>query len=818
MALLANVVVEKTTYAFDSPFSYYVPRFLEESIKAGCRVLVPFGSGNRKRQGLVLSLEPIREEPEIELKEIHSILGEELCLSVEQLTLVKLLHDRVFCTYYDAMKVLLPSGLGMKVNVLCSRNPSWEEPEDKAYPDGVDLILAYLRGKKKAVPLTTLQGDLGITGSNKAMNWLLEQEAVLLTEDVKQKVSDVTIQMVRLAARYESGEEEPENLTPKQKAVYRLLMDCGCASIKEAAYFCGIGTGVIKTMVKKGILEEFGRPVLRNPYADKDFAPEKEKIILTPDQQRACDELHHIMEEKPGETALLYGVTGSGKTQVFLQLIQSVLDEGRQVIVMVPEISLTPQTVEVFQRRFGRRVAVMHSGLSMGERADEYKRIRNGGADVVIGTRSAVFAPLNNIGLIVMDEEQDHCYRSELSPKFHARDVAKWRCAYNKAMLLLSSATPSVETYYYAKEGKYKLITLTERYHGGSLPDVNIVDMSDQYGAVFSQQLVMEIQSNLKNKQQTILLMNRRGYHTIVKCSSCGEVASCPNCSVALTYHSVNGRLMCHYCGYSRSIGEDCPSCHSKMIRYGGAGTQKVEEELKLLFLEARVLRMDMDSTMSRDAHEKKFAAFARGEYDIMVGTQMVAKGLNFPNVTLVGVLSGDQSLFAQDFRCYENTFSLLTQVIGRCGRGELPGRAYIQTTAPDHYVLEQAARQDYDSFFADEIAGRKMGLYPPFCSLCVLGFVSENQRAVAEAARRFAENFVRKAKEEYSDLPLRVLEPCEPSLEKIAGKHRYQFVIKCRQSKRFSQLMWSCLRDFDSDKRNKEVHVTVDMNYNGSM
>ncbi len=818
MALLAEVVVEKTTYAFDSPFSYAVPYHLEESLRPGCRVLVPFGSGNRKRQGLVLSLEPIREEPEIPLKEIAAIVSEELSLSEEQLALVKLLHDRVFCTYYDAMKVLLPSGLGMKVNVLCSRNPHWEEPENAGRPEGVDIILAYLRGHKKAVPLTTMQGDLGINGSNRAMAWLLEQEAIFLTEDVRQKVKDRTVQMVRLTEDYESGEEEPQGLTPKQRAVYRLLLDCGCASIKEAAYFCGIGAGVIKTLVKKGVVEEFGRPVLRNPYADSDFSPEKESILLTPDQQRACEELESLLRDKPGETALLYGVTGSGKTQVFLQLIQKVLDQGRQVIVMVPEISLTPQTVEVFQKRFGRRVAVMHSGLSMGERADEYKRIRSGGADVVIGTRSAVFAPLQNIGLIVMDEEQERCYQSELSPKFHARDVAKWRCAYHKAMLLLSSATPSVESYYYAKEGKYHLVTLRERYHGGSLPDVNIVDMSDQYGAIFSQQLVLEIQSNLKKKQQTILLMNRRGYHTIVKCSSCGEVATCPNCSVALTYHTANGKLMCHYCGHSQSIGEECASCHSKMIRYGGVGTQKVEEELQLLFPEARVLRMDMDTTMSRDAHEKKFAAFARGDYDIMVGTQMVAKGLNFPNVTLVGVINADQSLFAQDFRCYENTFSLLTQVIGRCGRGELPGRAYIQTTDPDHYVLEQAARQDYDSFFDDEIAGRKVGLYPPYCSLCLVGFVSEDQKVVKEAAFRFGGLFAQKAKEEYSDLPLRVLEPCEPSLEKIAGKHRYKLVIKCRQSKRFSQLMWSCLRQFDSDKRNKEVHISVDMNYNGSM
>ena len=818
MALLANVVVEKTTYAFDSPFSYFIPAALEGELRPGCRVMVPFGAANRKRQGLVLSIETITDWPEKPLKEIAAQVDEKPILNEEQLLLMKLLHDRVFCTWYDAMKVLIPSGLGVKVNILCTLNPRWEDPMNEGRPGDIDRILHYLRAKKKPVALALLQEELSINPNNRAMAWLIDQQAVLLTEDVQQKTKDATVQMIRLTERYESGEEEPPKLTDKQRSVYRLLLDCGCASVKEAAYFCGVTTAVIKALENKDIIEEFGKPVLRNPYEEANFTPGKNPVTLTADQQRVCDQLKMIVEEKPGETVLLHGVTGSGKTQVFLQLIQHVLNQGQQVIVMVPEISLTPQTVEVFQKRFGRRVAVMHSGLTMGERVDEYKRIRNGDADVVIGTRSAVFAPLDNIGLIVMDEEQEKSYQSELSPKFHARDVAKWRCAYHKAMLLLSSATPSVESFYQAKSGKYQLLTLKERYHGGKLPDVNIVDMSDQYGAIFSQQLIMEIQTNLRNGEQTILLMNRRGYHTIVKCSQCGQVATCPNCSVALTYHAVNGKLMCHYCGHTQSLNDECAACGSKMIRYGGAGTQKVEEELNQLFPHARVLRMDMDTTMSRDSHEKKFAAFARGDYDIMVGTQMVAKGLNFPTVTLVGVLNADQSLFAQDFRCYENTFSLLTQVIGRCGRGALPGRAYIQTTDPNHYILEQAARQDYDGFYADEIAGRKLGLYPPYCSLCLVGFVSEYPKAVREAALRFGADFTRRAKEEYSDLPLRVLEPCEPSLEKIAGKHRYQLVIKCRQGKRFSQLLWQTLKDFDSDKRNKEVHVTVDMNYNGSM
>lgn len=816
MALLASVVVEKTTYAFDSPFSYYIPASMEESLKPGCRVLVPFGSGNRKRQGLVMEVADSESEPEWQLKEIVAQIDQEPILNGEQLELMKLLHDRVFCTWYDAMKVLIPSGLGLKTDVFCSRNPRWEEAEDT--PKEAQLILDYLRRKRKAVSFSSMQQELGVDAHSKTFSWLLEQGAIIMTEDVQQKTKDLMVQMVRLSAVYEDGEDEPEKLTEKQQSVYRLLLDCGCASVKEAAYFCGVTPAVIKALEKKGVVEIFGKPVLRNPYADTQVEEKTAPVSLTADQQKAYEQLRQIAAQGTAETALLYGVTGSGKTQVFLQLIQSVLDQGRQVIVMVPEISLTPQTVAVFQKRFGRRVAVIHSGLTMGERVDEYKRIRNGDADVVIGTRSAVFAPVERLGLIVLDEEQEKCYQSELSPKYHAREVAKWRCAYHKAVLLLSSATPSVESFYQAQRGKYHLVHLPTRYHGGALPDVNIVDMSDQYGAIFSQQLIMEIQSNLNRQEQTILLMNRRGYHTIVKCSQCGQVVTCPNCSVALTYHSVNGKLMCHYCGHTQTLNEECSACKSKVIRYSGAGTQKVEEELQQLFPKARVLRMDMDTTMSRDAHEKKFAAFARGDYDIMVGTQMVAKGLNFPKVTLVGVLNADQSLFAQDFRCYEHSFSLLTQVIGRCGRGELPGRAYIQTTAPNHYVLEQAARQDYAAFYADEIAGRKVGLYPPYCSLCLLAFVGPTATRVREAALRFGRAFTQRAKEAYADLPLRVLEPCEPSLEKVAGKHRYQMVIKCRQGKRFSELMWQTLKEYDADKRNKEVHVTVDMNDNGCM
>ena len=508
-------------------------------------------------------------------------------------------------------------------------------------------------------------------------------------------------------------------------------------------------------------------------------------------------------------------MTGSGKSQVYLKLVEQVREQGQGVIILVPEISLTPQTVELFTRRFGRKVAVLHSGLTMAQRADEYKRIKQGLADVVVGTRSAVFAPLEKLGLIVIDEEQEGAYASQSAPRYHAREVARVRCRYHGAMLLLASATPSIETYYQAQKGKIHLVTLSHRYLGNQLPRVQIVDMDRSFGFDISQELTAELADNLQAGQQSIVLLNRRGYHTAVRCHNCGEVVKCPNCSVALTYHHANRRLMCHYCGYSRELDENCPTCGSQLMSYTGSGTQRIEDELGRIFPTAKILRMDLDTTMSRMAHETKFRDFAQGKYQIMVGTQMVAKGLNFPQVTLVGVLGADQAIYSQDFRGCERAFSLLTQVVGRCGRGKLPGRALIQTTSPDHPVIQQAARQDYESFYRDEIKARKLGLYPPFCTLCQVGFSGENEEFVRASAIWFAEHFRQKAAGEYRGLPLRMMSPCEPIIARVAGKYRYSIVIKCRAGERFSALMWEMLREFDSEKKNKSVHLWVDMNGN---
>lgn len=813
--MIAKVVVENTAYAFDIEFSYQVPSRLQQEIFPGCRVLVPFGRANHSRQGLVMALEENSSDQK-KLKPVRRVLDTQPLLDEEQLWLVRWLHKRVFCTYYEALRAVVPAGLSFRVRMMCAKGEetAWPQPMS-----GVQQrIKTYLSAYKKPVEWEQMLEELSLSRKDPELRQLIECKAILLMEDVREKSADSKEIIVRLdEEKVQKMQEDGIRLTAKRKEIMELLRQSPSVSLKELCYYTGTTRQTIDKMEQAGLVSYYGRQIFRSPYADRTMAP-PEKIVLDAAQNKALEQLWQLWREQRESgtlSALLYGVTGSGKSQVYLQLVEQVRAQGKGVIILVPEISLTPQTVELFSRRFGQKVAVLHSGLTMAERADEYKRIRKGLADVVVGTRSAVFAPLRDIGLIVIDEEQESAYASQSSPRYHARDIARARCRWHKAMLLLASATPSVETYYQAKRGRIHLVTLTKRYLGNQLPQVQIVDMSQSYGTDISQELTHELRDNLAAGQQSILLLNRRGYHTVVRCNECGEVAKCPNCSVALTYHHVNGQLMCHYCGYSRRLEENCPNCGSPLISYTGSGTQRIEDELHYIFPQAQILRVDMDTTMSRMSHETKFNDFAAGKYQIMVGTQMVAKGLNFPDVTLVGVLNADQSIYSQDFRGCERAFSLLTQVVGRCGRGTLPGRALIQTASPDHPVIRQAARQDYESFYQDEIKTRKLALYPPFCTLCQVGFSGEEEEAVRKAALWFAELFRQKAAEQYSDLPLRMMNPCEPVIPRISGKYRYGIMIKCRAQERFYALMWELLRLFDEAKQNREVHIWVDLNGN---
>jgi len=739
------------------------------------------------------------------LKPLLEVVDPAPLVDSEGLELLEYLKEHTFCTYYEALRLLLPAGLGVRYRTLYTAG---NLPPGRLLSNEEQAVVEYLRARRGPAEGERLEKRFGVTRAQ--LEELARAGALTPAEDRAQAVRDEKITMVRLR---EDWRAEP--LTKKQQAVMDFLAENETASLKEVCYFAAATRAVADALERKGAVEYCDQPVLRSPFAEVSSAAEEEPA-LSEGQQAACEALRGMLAEEKPPAALLYGVTGSGKTQVYLRLIRHVLETGRTALVLVPEISLTSQVVESFHRRFGDRVAVLHSALSLGERMDQWKRIKAGDAPIVVGTRSAVFAPLANIGLIVLDEEQEHTYKSEKSPRFHARDIARRRADRHGALLLLASATPSVESYHAAKQGRCRLVELEERFGDAMLPDVFIVDMKDPQNATaapwMSLPLLAELHQNLERGEQSILLLNRRGYSTLVKCSSCGTVADCPHCAVALTYHAANGRLMCHYCGYIQERITICGHCGSELVRYAGAGTQKLEEELAALLPGARVLRVDMDTTMAKFSHEKHFGAFLRREYDIMIGTQMVAKGLNFPGVTLVGVLQADQSLYGGDFRSFERSFSLFTQVVGRGGRGTLRGRAIIQTYSPENPVIRLAAMQDYPAFFADEIVSRRLHLYPPFCTMAGIGFVGEDPAVVLRGCKAFLERFRALAAEKYAGLPVRLLGPVPAELSKAAGKYRYKLVLKCRNTAPMRALLGEVLGWFTGE--NKEVHAFVDMYY----
>ena len=678
--LIAKIAIENTAYSFDREFSYLIPEGLLHDCAAGKRVLVPFGRGNRKRQGIITEVVRAESTEDISLyKSIITVLDDEPVLSEELLKTARFMKEHYFCTLYDAVKTMLPAGVNYRLTTVYGVKQSDQGFE---LDDEEQRLYNYLLQKKKSVKLEKILDDFGLADST-LPDKLVEMGLLYKSDEAFRKINDAVMKMT---AVNQNADPTAFKLTSKQTEVYELIKLSGGVSLKEIRYFTGVTSSVIDALQKKGLIYFYDEEVFRidSRKAD-DSAPE---IELSAEQQRACDNLfNEYVDEKP-HVSLLYGVTGSGKTSVFIKLIERVIDRSEGIIVMVPEISLTPQFVSLFSRRFGEKIAVFHSALSLGERLDEYKRVKKGLANIVIGTRSAVFAPFNKVGLIIMDEEQEYSYKSENSPRYHAREIAMFRCAQSGGLLVLSSATPSVESFYYAKSGRYSLNTLTKRYGTAVLP------------TVVTAELLQNIEYNLEHGNQSILLLNRRGHNSFVTCTKCGDAMTCPNCSISLTYHSRNNRLMCHYCGYSVPFTGECATCHSHSLRLGGTGTQKAEKDIAEIFPEARILRMDTDAASSKSAYEKMISAFSNGEYDILVGTQMVAKGLDFPNVTLVGVLNTDHALYADDYRSYERAFSLLTQVVGRSGRGERKGMAVIQSYTPDNLIISMAAKQDYDTFF----------------------------------------------------------------------------------------------------------------------
>ncbi len=752
MPKTVGVAVSNATFHFDKLYTYAVLPEHQDIVRLGSMVLVPFGKGSRARMGVVLVCDA---EPECsKLKYLFDVAPASACLTPELLRLVYFLKERTFCTYYEAVKAVIPYGAQYKPSVDA---------------DGVTPIL--------------------------------QKQRIRHTENVYKLAGHLNL----------------ARPTAKQLAAVALITGgiCTQSELEEK----GISRSVLDNLCEKGVLTSSKVNKSIDLYAG--IPLKNEPILLTSEQQAAYDALLPELEDSEPHSALLYGVTGSGKTLVFLKLIERCLALNRRALVLVPEISLTPQMILRLKSQFGKRVAVQHSALNHTERLLQWQMIQDGGADIVVGTRSAVFAPLENIGLIIIDEEQEHTYRSESSPRYSAHEVARQRAAENGSLLLLASATPSTESFYAAEKGRTQLVRLTQRYGGNPLPSVEIVDMRAELSSGNPGELSIALQDairrNLDAKKQTILLLNRRGYQTMAQCEDCRSVLKCQKCSVPMVYHKPTHRLLCHYCGSQlEPPPRTCPTCGGK-LHYRGFGTQRAEEELTRLFPDARVLRMDQDSTSAKNAHEKLLAKFARHEYDIMVGTQMVAKGLDFEDVTLVGVLGIDSLLFAQGFRAYETVFSLITQVVGRSGRAKDPGFAIIQTTDPDNSVLNLAAAQDYDAFFQQEIAYRKLGLYPPFCSLCVVGFSGGKEIEVARAAARFSALLGQQAARQ-PDMPLRVLGPTPSNIEKINENYRYKLTIKCRNDRRFRDLMRETLSLYEDEKLPAKATVAVDLHSDGDI
>ena len=803
---IAKIAVEKAAYSFDREFDYLIPPHLASDCAVGKRVLVPFGRGDRRRQGIVTSI--LSGESNEGLKEIVCVLDSEPVMSESLLSVARFMKEHCFCTLYEAVKAMLPAGINYRVTTVYGVRQS----ELSVELDGEQQRLYdYLRRRKGSVRLEKLLDDMGLSDS-RLPDELVRMGVLYKSDEAFRRVSDAVVKMASLVPGVDLSAVK---LTPKQREVAELLEMTGEASVKEIRYFTGVSASVIDALFQKRILYFFDEEVFRT--GDLKAEEQAGELVLSEEQQRACDNLLAEYRDDKAHVSLLYGVTGSGKTSVFLKLIERVLGDGRGIIVMVPEISLTPQFVAQFSRRFGDRIAVFHSALSLGERLDEYKRVKKGLAQIVIGTRSAVFAPFEDVGLVIMDEEQEYSYKSESAPRYHAREIAMYRCAQHRALLVLSSATPSIETYYYAKNGRYSLNVLGKRFGAAVLPEVVTADMNREIqegnATGFSEVLLQNIAYNLEHGRQSILLLNRRGHNTFVTCTQCGEPVTCPNCSISLTYHSRNNRLMCHYCGYSVPYRSECPSCHGRSLRLGGAGTQKAEEDVARIFPDARILRMDTDAATSKSGYERMISAFARGDYDILVGTQMVAKGLDFPNVTLVGVLNADQTLYADDYRSYERSFSLLTQVVGRSGRGSSKGMAVIQTFTPDNLIIAMAARQDYDAFYNAEIAMRQAMLYPPFADICPVGFAGEDQALTMRAANAFLALFRELAQRDYAELPIRILGPSPASVVKVSNKYRYKLIIKCRSTRAFRRLLSSVLIGFGNDRAYAKVSVYADMN-----
>ena len=810
--MIAKIAVSAANFAIDKPYSYRIPEGME--VLPGQRVQLPFGRANKRSEGVVLAVEPGEES---KLKPIDCCLDEEPLLTEKQLRLAAFLRERYFCTFYDAIRVMLPAGLWFRTKNTFSltEDRTWQEKTiRKEHALEILTLLENLGGQAEESALRNLISDEEIL--HEVLSYLLRKKWITSQTDFQRKTGDKTEKIAALASSAEEAMEfasQRPKSAAMQKSVLELLCSLGSVAVKELCYFTGASMATINRLEKLGYVTLSERPVLR--CREIQPAQLNGPLELNPAQQRCFEDLAEQMAgENPG-VALLYGVTGSGKTSVYIKLIAHCLALGKSAMLLVPEIALTPQLLGLLAAYFGEKTAVLHSSLSAGERYDQWKRVRSGEATVVIGTRSAVFAPCTP-GLIILDEEQEHSYKSENAPRYSAKEVAIWRGAKENALVLLGSATPSIESMYRAKQGDYRLYTLKERYNGKPLPDVDIVDLREEMKmgndlsmSVPLRHAMMETKDAGK---QTILLLNRRGASRALVCVDCRETPECPRCNLRLTYHSANNRLMCHYCGHSQIAPERC-SCggHMKAI---GTGTQKVQSELEYLFPDWKSIRMDTDTVNAVNTHEKILQQFQQEQIPVLIGTQMVAKGLNLPDVTLVGVLDADLSLYTGGYRSGETTFNMLTQVVGRAGRGDAAGRAVIQTLVPEHQVIRLAARQDYDGFYDLEINLRRVQNAPPFGDIAVITVSGQEETAVLRGAAKFRDSLNSCLRDSgFRNEVCTVLGPAPCAVPKINYHFRYQLTLRCRMTKNLRLLLAYLLRQFSQDKANRGVNAFIDVN-----
>lgn len=804
-AEIAKVAVSAAPYSIDKPYDYLVPDTLLDAALPGIRVTVPFGRGNRTSEGVILAR--TRGEKSRGLKPLTTVLDPAPVLDENGIALALWLRQRYFCTMFEAVKTILPAGL-------------WYRLEERFFlcisPEEARARCAGITGGDRLLELLAASGsiskeDLEHAGIPVSTLRAMEREGILCRQSAaKRQIGDKTRTMAELAISAEEAlalTERRRSSAPVRYAVTQLLLSVGKASTGEICYYTGATMRTLRAMEKAGLLALTQEEALRVPA--EEAADPGPKIIFSQEQQRAFNGILPLLESGRAEAALLYGVTGSGKTQVYIRLVQETLRMGKSAIVLVPEIVLTPQMMRKFRAYFGSEVAMLHSSLRMSERYDQWKRIRRGEVRVVLGTRSAIFAPVRNLGLIVLDEEQEGSYQSENPPRYHTRDVAKFLCARFGATLLLGSATPSVESFYAAEKGTYHLFTLRQRYNARALPCVSIADLREEIRrgnpGVIGHLLQEELAENLRRGEQSILFLNRRGNSRMLLCGECGYVPQCPRCSAALTYHSANGRLMCHHCGHSQSTVDTCPQCGGKM-KHIGCGTQKVEQELGVLFPDVPVLRMDADTAAG--GHSVLLERFEKERIPILLGTQMVAKGLDFENVTLVGVLSADLSLYVDHYQAAERTFNLLTQVVGRAGRGGRTGRAVIQTYTPENDVIRSAAAQDYEAFYSQEIRLRRLRQCPPFADHFSFAFSGADEGAVLRSAAAARDSL----RQLFPDQE--VLGPAPAPVLKVNNRYRYHVLLvdhNCKPTR--DKISW-LLKTFSNDRANRGVNIFVDCNF----